>query len=97
MMGLAQTRLEVLDAVGERFPGQVGTRACDLHERELERKARVAALAGVVDRHRQQIDEPNHLRLGELVRLRAQPLPRLLRHRNGFGHLAEMLDEEEVS
>ena len=51
-----------------------------LHERELERQARVAALAHVVDRDREQVDQPQDRRLAELVRLRAQPLARLLGH-----------------
>ena len=89
-------RLELLEAVGDRLALEVGGRTRHLHERELERKARVAALAHVVDGHREQIAEPKDGRLAELVGLRAQPLSRLLGQRQRVGHLAHVLDEEDV-
>ena len=48
---------------------EVGGRARHLDERELERKARVAALAHVLDGDREQVAEPEHGRLAELVGL----------------------------
>ena len=88
--------LQQLDAVRERLAGEVGGRARHLDERELERQAGIAALAHVVDGHGQQVAEPQHDTFAELVRLGAQPLPRLLGHRQRVGHLAHVLDEEQV-
>ena len=68
-----------------------------LHERELERQARVAALADVVDGDVEQVDEPQHLGLAELVGLRAQPLARFRGDRERVGHLAHVLDEQQVA
>ena len=45
----------------------------------------------------QQVDQPEHGRLAELVRLLAQPLARLLGHRQRLGHLAHVLDEHQVA
>jgi hypothetical protein len=50
--------LELLEAVGDRLALEVRRRTRDLDERELERQARVAALAHVVDGHREQVAEP---------------------------------------
>ena len=75
---------------------QVGAGPRHLDERELERQPRVAALAHVVDGDREQVAEPEHGRLAELVRLRAQALARLLGHRQRLGHLAHVLDEHQV-
>ena len=72
--------LQPLEPEGDRLAGEVARGPRHLDERELERQARVAALAHVVDRDREQVDEPQHRRLAELVRLRAQPLARLLGH-----------------
>ena len=68
-----------------------------LHERELERQARVAALAHVVDRDCEQVDQPDHGRRRQLVRLLAQPLARLVGHGQRVRHLAHVLDEQQVA
>ena len=88
--------LELLDPVGERLARQVSARPRHLDERELERQSRVAALAHVLDGDGEQVAQAQDGRLAELVRLRAQPLPRLVGHRQRRGHLAEMVDEQEV-
>ena len=67
-----------------------------LDERELEREPRVAALAHVVDGDGEQVDSRSTVACGELVRLLAQPLARLLGHRQRLGHLAHVLDEQQV-
>ena len=90
-------RLELLEAVGGRLAREVGARPRHLDERELERQARVAALADVVDGDGEQVDEPQHLGLAELVRLGAQPLARLRGHGERVGHLAHVLDEQQVA
>ena len=89
--------LEQLEPVRGRLAREVGRRARHLDQRELERQARVAALAHVLDRHREQVAEPQHRRLAELVRLLAQPLARLLRDRQRLRHLAQVLDEQQVA
>ena len=61
--------LELLEAVRGRLALQVGRRPRDLDERELEREARVSALAHVVDGHGEEIAEPDDGRLAQLVRL----------------------------
>src|SRR5579884_4299156 len=68
-----RTSFEPLDAVGEGLAGKVGRGPRHLHERELEREPRVAALTHVVDGHRQQVDQPHHGGRRQLVRLLAQP------------------------
>jgi hypothetical protein len=73
------TRLQLLEPVGDRLAREVGARPCHLDERELEREAGVAALADILDRDGEEVDQPQDLRVAELVRLRAQPLPRLRR------------------
>ena len=88
--------LEPLEAEGDRLAGEVARRARHLDERELERQARVAALAHVVDRDREQVDQAQHRRLAELVRLRPQPLARLLARRGRLGHVAEVLREHQL-
>ena len=90
-------RLELLEPVRRRLAREVGRGPRHLHERELERQARVAALAHVLDGHGQQVDEPQHRRRRQLVRLLAQPVAGLLGHRQRLGHLAEVLDEHEVA
>ena len=84
-------------AEGERLAREVRAGPRHLDERELERQARVAALAHVVDGDGEQVAEPQHGRLAELVRLRAQPLARLLGDRQRLGHLAHVLDEHQVA
>jgi len=61
---------------GERLAREICTRSRHLDERELERQARVGALAHVLDRDGEQVDEPQHRRRRELVRLLAQPAAR---------------------
>ena len=90
-------RLELLEPVRDRLAREIGGGARHLHERELERQPRVAALAHVVDRDREQVDQPDHRRLAELVRLRAQPLARLLGHGQRLGHLAHVLHEQQMA
>ena len=92
----AAAALEQLDAVGERLAREIGVRPRHLHERELEREPWVAALAHVLDRDGEQVDQPEHGRLRELVRLLAQELLRLLGDRERLGHVAHVLDEQEV-
>jgi hypothetical protein len=70
-------------------------KATDSRERSLA--ARVAALAHVVDGDREQVDQPDHRRLAELVRLRPQPLARFLGHGQRLGHLAHVLHEQQVA
>ncbi|MBA3375002.1 MAG: hypothetical protein H0U00_04185 [Actinobacteria bacterium] len=88
--------LEQFDAVRERLAGQVGVRPRHLHERELEREPRVAALAQVLDGYSEEIDQPEHGRLGKRIRLLAQELLRLLRDGQGLGHVAHVLHQQEV-
>ena len=64
-------RLEHLEPVRERVAREVGLGAGDLDERELERQSRIAALSHVVDGDREQVDQAEHRRLGQLVRLLA--------------------------
>ena len=90
------TALELLEPVRDGLALEVGRRARDLHEGKLERQARIAALAHVVDRDREQVAEAQDRRLAELVCLRAQPLPRLLRQGQRVGHLAHVLHEHHV-
>ena len=45
----------------------------------------------------EEVDQAQHLGLGELVGLRAQAVARLRSHREGVGHLAHVLDEEQVT
>ena len=89
--------LEQLDAMCERLAREIGVRSRHLHDRELERQARVAALARVVDRDREQVDESQHGRLRKLVRLLAQELLRLLGDRKRLRHVAHVLDEQQVA
>ena len=90
-------RLEQLEPVGERVARQVGLRARDLDERELERQARVAALAHVVDGDREQVDQAEHGRLGQLVRLLAEALARLLGDGQRLRNVADVLHEQELA
>ena len=93
----AEPLLDLVEPVGERLAREVGARARHLHECELERQARVAALAHVLDRDGQQIAEPEHRRRGQLVRLLAQPLARLVGHGQGVGHVPHVLDEQQMT
>ena len=88
--------LELLDAIRERFAGEVDAGPRHLHECELERQPRVAALSHVFDGDRQQVDEPDDSRLAELIRLCAKPLARLLRHRQRRRNFAHVLNEHQV-
>ena len=88
--------LEPLEAERDRLAREVARRARHLDERELERQARVAALTHVVDRDREQVDEPQDRGLLELIRLRLQPLPRFLARRGRLGHVAEVLREHDL-
>ena len=71
-------------------------RARHLHERELERQSRVGTLPDVVDRHGEQVDQAEHRRLGQLIRLLAKKLLRLFGHRERLRHVPHVLDEEQV-
>jgi hypothetical protein len=62
--------LEALEAEGDRLAREIRRRTRHFHERELERQARVAALAHVVDRDREEVDQPQHGRFAHLVGLR---------------------------
>ena len=89
--------LQELEPVRGRLAREISRRARDLDQRELQRQPRVAALAHVLDRHGEQVAEPQHRRLADLVRLLAQPLARLLRDRQRLRHLAQVLDEQQVA
>jgi hypothetical protein len=65
----ARLPLQLLYPEGERLAREVGPGARDLDERELEGEARVAALAHIVDGDGEEIDEANHVRFADLVRL----------------------------
>ena len=90
-------RLEQLDAVRERLAREVGVRSRHLHERELERKPRVGALSRVLDRDGEEVDQPQDGRLGELVRLLAEELLRLLGDRQRVGDVAHVLHEQQMA
>ena len=90
-------RLELLEPIRERLAGEVRAGTRDLDQRELERQPGVAALAHVLDCDREQIDEPDHRCLAELIRLCAEALSRLLGDRECLRHLAHVLDEHEVT
>ncbi len=81
----------------ERVPGEIGRRPGRLHQRQLQRQARVAAGAHVADRLAEQVAEPEHGRLGQLVRLLQQTPARLLGHRQRLGHLVHLLHEHQVA
>jgi hypothetical protein len=91
----AAAAFELVEPERERLAGHVRRRARHLHERELERQARVAALAKIVDGHGEQVDQPHDRRLAELVRLSREPLPRLVRQRQRVRHLAHVLHEQQ--
>src|SRR5215212_3435875 len=90
-------RLQLLEPVGERLTGEIRSGTRDLDQRQLERQARIAALAHVLDRDGEQVDEPDHGRLAELVRLCAQTFTRLLGYGERVRHLAHVLDEHQVT
>ena len=81
----------------ERLPGKVGSRAGHLHERELQRQSGIAALAHVLDGDGEEVDQAEHGRPGKLVRLLAEPFAGLLGDRQRVGHVAEVLDEEQMA
>ena len=93
----AGSLLELLEPEGDRLAGEVDARARHLHERELEREPRVAALAHVVDGHGEEVAQAEHRRLRQLVRLLAQPLARLVGDGQRVGHVSHVLDEQEVA
>ena len=68
-----------------------------LDQRQLQRQAWIAALAHVLDGDGEQIDEPQHLARGELVRLGSEALARLLGHGQRIGHLAHVLHEHQMT
>ena len=76
---------------------EIGLRAGDLDERELEWQPRVATLAHVLHRDGEQVDQAQHGRLGQLVGLLPEPLARLLGHRERLGDVADVLHEEELA
>ena len=90
-------RLEQLEPMRERLARQVGLWARHLDERELERQARVATLAHVVDGEREEVDQAEHRRLGQLVRLLAEALARLLGDGQRLRHVADVLHEQELA
>ena len=81
----------------ERLARHVCLRARHLDESELERQARVATLAHVVDGQREEVDQPEHGRLGELVRLLAESFARLLGDGQRVRHVADVLHEQELA
>ena len=89
--------LEQLEAVRQRLSRQVGVRSRDLDERELEREPRVAALPQVVDRDCEQVDQAHDGGLRQLVGLLAKALAGLRCHGKRLGHVAEVLDEQQVA
>src|SRR5262245_3572318 len=89
--------LEQPEAVCQGLLREVGAGARYLHERELEREARVAALAHVLHGHGEEVAEAQHSRLRELVRLGQELLAGFLGDWDGLRHRAEVLDEEEVA
>ena len=93
----ARALLELLDPERQRLAGEVGAGARHLHERKLERQPRIGALARVLDRDGEQVAEPQHGRRRQLVRLLAQPLARLVGDRERVGHVAHVLDEQQVA
>ena len=92
-----QARLENLDPMRERLAREVGVGPGHLDERELERQSRVATLALVVHRDREQVDEAQHRRLGKLVRLLTQAVARVVGQRQRVGHVADVLDEKHMA
>ena len=82
--------------MSERLAREIGLRPRHLHDRELERQPGIAALAHVLHGHGEQVDQPQHGRLGELVRLLAQELLRLLGDGERLGDVTHVLDEEEM-
>ena len=55
----------------QRLAREVGGGPGHLHEGELERKPGVRALTDVLDGDREEVDEPEHRGLRQLVRLLA--------------------------
>ena len=92
-----QRLLQLLDPVRERLALQVPLRPRHLDKRELQRQPGVGALAHVVDGYGEKVDETEHRRLRELVRLLAEALARLLGDRQRVRHVAHVLDEQQVA
>ena len=77
--GAVAALLELLEPVRDRLAREVGAGPRHLDERELERQARVAALAHVLDGDGEQVDQPEHGRLrraGSPARAAARASPR---------------------
>ena len=89
--------LELVEAERHRLPGEVATGPCHLDEGQLERQPRITALAVVVHSHREQVAQPQHRRLRELIRLLAKPVARLVGDGQRIGNLAHVLDEKQVA
>jgi hypothetical protein len=89
--------VQPLDPLQQRFAREIVLGLRHLHERELERKPWVAALAHILHGHREQVHEPQHRGCAKLARLRAQAFTGVVRHRDGVRHLSHVLDEHEVA
>ena len=81
----------------EGLAREISVRSRDLDDGELEREARVSALARVLDCDCEEVDEPQDGRLRELVRLLAKKLLRLLGHRQRVRDVPHVLDEKQVA
>ena len=91
-----QPGFQHFDPMDKRFARQIRLWPSHLDERELEWEPRVAALPLVLDHDREKVDQTQHGGLRKLVRLLAQPVARLLGQRQGFGHVAQVLHEQQV-
>ena len=81
----------------ERLAREIGCGPRHLYERDLERQARIGALANVVDCDGEQVDEAQHRRLRNLVRLLTQALLRLLGDGKRLRHVAHVLHEQQFA
>ena len=81
----------------QRLPREVGLRPGDLHDGELEGEARVGSLTDVVHGDCEEVDEPQDGGLGQLVRLLAQELLRVVGDGERLGHVPHVLDEEQMA
>ena len=90
------SRLQQLDPVSERLAGHVGGRSRHLDHRQLERQPRVATVTLVLHRQPEQVDQTDDGGLGQLLRLPAETLLRLLGERERIGHVADVLDEQHL-
>src|SRR5581483_8791957 len=89
--------LQQLDSVRERLAREIRRWPRHLHQRKLERQARVAALPHVVHRDREQVDQTDDGRGGQLVRLLAQALARLFGHGQRVGDFVHVLHEQQMA